>query len=204
MPTTKTPLRFYLITAVLWLGTASAFAQQYMPLPPNTVIGNVNNGPAAPGNAVTLDELTASLMREGRLVQGPTSATQGHAAVFGAGPTEIVDAGGIAGTGTVTSAQISGGDGINVATTSGANPCTSACNLTVGLTAERQTLPTIQTFTSGSGIYSAPAHVLWIEVYLVGGGSGGGGGNNNLLSTAGGQTCWNTTLHGAIVGRRRC
>lgn len=36
-----------------------------------------------------------------------------------------------AGTGTVTSAQISAGAGISVATTSGANPCVTSCNLTV-------------------------------------------------------------------------
>jgi hypothetical protein len=38
-----------------------------------------------------------------------------------------------AGTGTVTSAQISAGANISVATTSGANPCTSTCNLTVAV-----------------------------------------------------------------------
>lgn len=38
-----------------------------------------------------------------------------------------------AGTGTVTSAQISAGTGINVATTSGANPCVATCNLTISV-----------------------------------------------------------------------
>lgn len=190
---TKTPLRFYLLAALLWLSATPVLGQQYQELPPNSVIGNVNNGPSAPGNAVPLNELAASLMREGGLVQGPSSATAGHAVLFGATSTEIIDGGGLSGSGTVTSAQISGGAGINVTTTSGANPCTSSCNLTVGLSGARQTLPTIQTFTSGSGTYTTPGNVLWIEVFLVGGGSGGGGANNNTLSTVGGQTCWSTT-----------
>lgn len=100
----------------------------------------------------------------------------------------------IAGTGTVTSAQISAGTGIAVTTTSGANPCVATCNLTVGLTTARQTLPTVQSFTSGTNTaYTTPANVLWIEVWLVGGGSGGGGANNGSASTAGGNTCWNTS-----------
>lgn len=46
----------------------------------------------------------------------------------------------LAGTGTVTSAQISAGAGIAVATTSGANPCVSTCNLTVSQTLTNATL----------------------------------------------------------------
>lgn len=38
-----------------------------------------------------------------------------------------------AGTGTVTSAQLSAGAGINIATTSGANPCVATCNLTISV-----------------------------------------------------------------------
>jgi hypothetical protein len=39
----------------------------------------------------------------------------------------------LAGTGTVTSAQISAGAGITVTTTSGANPCVATCNLTIAV-----------------------------------------------------------------------
>lgn len=64
---------------------------------------------------------------------------------------------------------------------------------TLELTAARRTLPTKQVFTTGSGTYTTPANVLWIEIDLIGGGSGGGAGNSATLSTAGGNTCWNTT-----------
>lgn len=65
---------------------------------------------------------------------------------------------------------------------------------TLGLTAARRTLPTIQRFTSGSGTYTTPAGALWIEVLMVGGGAGGaGGGTGTPAGTNGGNTCWNTT-----------
>ena len=63
----------------------------------------------------------------------------------------------------------------------------------VQITAARRTLPTTQIFTSGSGTYTTPANVLWIEVRLIGGGGGGGaagtsagdggGGGNTTFST---------------------
>lgn len=56
--------------------------------------------------------------------------TSGHAATWDANG-NVQDGG--ATTGTVTSAQISAGPGINVTTTSGSNPCTSTCDLTVGV-----------------------------------------------------------------------
>jgi hypothetical protein len=50
------------------------------------------------------------------------------------------------------------------------------------------TTPTTQVFTSGSGTYTTPAGVLWLEVELIGGGGGGGaggtGGNNGTGGTA--------------------
>lgn len=54
--------------------------------------------------------------------------------------------------------------------------------------------PTTQTFLSGSGTYTTPANVTWIEAKLVGGG-GGGAGSGTTPSAAGngGGTCWNTT-----------
>lgn len=98
------------------------------------------------------------------------------------------------GSGTVTSAQISAGIGIAVATTSGANPCVTTCNLTVSLTAARQTLPTVQSFTTGTNAtYTTPANVLWIEIWVIGGGAGGAGGNNGSNSTAGNPSCWKTS-----------
>ncbi len=50
------------------------------------------------------------------------------------------------------------------------------------------TTPTTQIFTSGSGTYTTPAGVLWLEVELIGGGGGGGaggtGGNTGAAGTA--------------------
>src|SRR5712672_1727598 len=47
------------------------------------------------------------------------------------------------------------------------------------------TTPTTQVFTSGSGTYTTPAGVLWLEVELIGGGGAGGtGGNTGAAGTA--------------------
>lgn len=61
----------------------------------------------------------------------------------------------------------------------------------IELTAARRTLPTVQSFTSGSGTYTTPANTLWIEITMVGGGGGGSGSSTN--GGNGGDTCWNTT-----------
>jgi hypothetical protein len=72
--TTRT-LRFGLLAASLWLAAiSSAFAQTYMPIPPNSVIGNVQ-GQSGPAYAITFSELAAQLGRTGLLVQAPTLAT---------------------------------------------------------------------------------------------------------------------------------
>lgn len=56
------------------------------------------------------------------------------------------------------------------------------------ITAARRTLPTRQTFTSGSGTYTTPANCLWIEVEMVGGGGGSGGSGSTATSAGGGGT----------------
>lgn len=55
------------------------------------------------------------------------------------------------GTGTVTSAQISAGLGISVATTAGANPCITTCNLTVNQSLTNATLNTGVAGTPATG-----------------------------------------------------
>lgn len=51
------------------------------------------------------------------------------------------------------------------------------------------TLPTQQTFTSGSGTYTTPAGVKFIVVEMIGGGGGGGGSGTALTNSgAGGNT----------------
>ena len=68
-------------------------------------------------------------------------------------------------------------------------------NYQVSLTGGKQTLPTVQTFTSGSGTYTTPTGVLWIEVRMVGGGgSGSGSGTTSPNGSAGGDTTWSTML----------
>lgn len=73
------------------------------------------------------------------------------------------------------------------------NGITTSANA-IGLTAARRTLPTTQRFLSGSGTYTTPANVLWIEVQMLGGGGGAAGaGTGGGNGTAGGSTCWNTS-----------
>jgi hypothetical protein len=56
----------------------------------------------------------------------------------------------------------------------------------IQLTAARRTLPTVQTFTSGTAAtYTTPANCLWIEVYMVGGGGGGSGAASGTTAVAG-------------------
>lgn len=134
-------VRQKLVTLIFAISVAlaplAALGQQYMPLPPNSVIGNVNNGPAAPANAVPLNELAASLMRSGGLVQGPATATPGHVVVFGSSPTSIVDNGAVAGSGTVT--QVTCGPGLTGGTFSISGTCAQNGNYS-GLALQNCTL----------------------------------------------------------------
>jgi len=55
------------------------------------------------------------------------------------------------------------------------------------------TAATRQALTSGSGTYTTPANVVWIDVELVGGGGGGGAGNGGTNNAgAGGNTTFGT------------
>jgi hypothetical protein len=55
--------------------------------------------------------------------------------------------------------------------------------------------PTTQVFLSGSGTYTTPANVKWIEVEMIGGGSGGGGsGTSPGNGGAGGATTFGSSL----------
>ena len=59
--------RFYLLGLAVWLSAiASAGAQQYMPIPPNSVIGNVL-GQSGPSYAITFKELLPLLTNGGNL-----------------------------------------------------------------------------------------------------------------------------------------
>jgi hypothetical protein len=56
--------------------------------------------------------------------------------------------------------------------------------------------PTVQKFTSGSGTYTRPANVRYINVKMVGAGGGGGGGGTGSFGTggAGGNTTFGSSL----------
>jgi hypothetical protein len=78
------------------------------------------------------------------------------------------------------------------------NGITSTGNV-IQLTSARRTLPTTQSFTSGtSATYTTPSNVLWIEVEMIGGGGGGqGSGTSPGTGTAGGASsfvCGATTF----------
>lgn len=70
---------------------------------------------------------------------------------------------------------------------------------TIKLSDARQTLPTIQRFTSGSGTYNRPANVLWIRIRMIGGGGGGGGGSTNADGTSGSSGSASTFSGGSLV-----
>lgn len=98
------------------------------------------------------------------------------------------------GTGTVTSVVIAGTAG--TIAVSGTCTITTTGTCTIDLAAGRKTLPTVQTFTSGTAAtYTTPANCLWIEVYMVGGGGGGAGaqsGSSTVVGSAGGTSTFNS------------
>lgn len=63
-------------------------------------------------------------------------------------------------------------------------------------------VPTVQKFLSGSGTYTTPANVTWINVRMVGGGGGGGGSGttSGAAATDGTATTFGTTLLSAGGG----
>lgn len=101
--------------------------------------------------------------------------------------------------GTVSNVTITAGTGLAI---------TGTCNIsttgtcTPALSAARQTLPTTQTFTSGTAAtYTTPANTLWIEVEMIGGGGGGGGsGTTPGNGAAGTATTFSTLTAGAGGG----
>lgn len=106
-----------------------------------------------------------------------------------------------AGTGILTALGVNVGTAGSVVVNGGAlgtptsgvatNLTGTAAGLTAGgLTGARTTLPTIQRFTSGSGTYTTPANVLWIEIEGVGPGGGGGAATTNNGAAGVSATCW--------------
>lgn len=71
-------------------------------------------------------------------------------------------------------------------------------DLTVAQLAALLTLPTRQTFTSGSGTYTTPANCRWLRVRMVGGGGGGMGSGTASWGTGGNGG--STTFGGFTAG----
>lgn len=64
----------------------------------------------------------------------------------------------------------------------------------IQLSAARRTLPTRQTFTSGSvATYTTPTNALWLRVRIVGAGGGGGASNASTNGITGGTTTFGST-----------
>jgi hypothetical protein len=61
---TKSPLRFYLLAALLWISAMPALAQQYQEIPAHSLVGNLGFM-SNPGYAVTIPELVAALSAQG-------------------------------------------------------------------------------------------------------------------------------------------
>lgn len=61
------------------------------------------------------------------------------------------------------------------------------------------TLPTIQTFTSGSGTYTTPANCRYIKIKMVGGGGGGSGSATSAGNGGGGGNGGATTFGSSLL-----
>ena len=59
--------------------------------------------------------------------------------------------------------------------------------------------PTVQKFTSGSGTYTTPSGVTWIEVEMVGGGGGGSGSALDSGTAGNGGSGGNTTFGTSLL-----
>ncbi len=75
--------------------------------------------------------------------------------------------------------------GTPLSTTAANNTDTTQIATTAFVQAKSRVAPTVQNFTSGSGTYTTPANVKYIEVLMVGSG-GGGGGSGSAGGTAAG------------------
>jgi hypothetical protein len=133
----KTSPRFCLFTIAVWLSAWPAFGQQYQTLPPNSVVGNVQNQ-SNPSYAITFNELASQLMVNGGLVKGPAAAGPGHAALFGSTPSVLIDGGGVSGSGTVT--QVTCGAGLTGGTFTTSGTCALNTSLAAAAPQGRLTL----------------------------------------------------------------
>jgi hypothetical protein len=87
------------------------------------------------------------------------------------------------------------GDIVYDTSTSGFFGYASGSWVLLGATANPNHAPTVQKFTSGSGVYTTPAGVLYIHVEMAGGGGGGAGsGTTGGTGGTGGNTTFGSSF----------
>lgn len=97
---------------------------------------------------------------------------------------------------TPTTSTIGGGSTYVLGPGRSARIVSDGTNYLIASTGGVPTLPTVQTFLSGSGTWTSPsANVRWIRVRLIGGGGGGAGSGTGSPGTGGtgGDSTFNTT-----------
>jgi hypothetical protein len=153
------------------------------------------NGIVIGGGAGATPTSTAA-MTDGQLLVGQTSAAplpktiSGDVTVAASGAATIAND-------AVTNAKLA-----NMATQTIKGRTTAGTgdpeDLTPAQAAAMFTLPTVQTFTSGSGTYTKPSNCLYVIVRIVGGG-GGGGGSGTIGTSGNGGAGGNTTFGSSLL-----
>jgi hypothetical protein len=163
-------------------------------------------GGALPAHAVLMSEGAAAVAAVGPGAPGlplvgqgsgadPTFAPLGVAG-GGTGQTSLGAHGVLVGEGAGAVAAVGPGSAGQVLTSNGAGADPSFQTLSVSRTA-----PEVAVYTSGSGSYTTPSGVLYLEVELIGGGGGGSGsGTGSGAGGSGGATSFGTSFLSAGGG----
>lgn len=164
----------------------------------NTIKGNNTGSSAAPSN-LTGSQVTALLSNfVGDSGSGGTKGLVPAPAAGDAAAAKFLKADGTwtapAGSGTVTSVQVAGANGLSFS----GGPITGSGTITASLT-----VPKVTTYTSGSGTFTKTGSPLYIRVRMVGGGGGGSGSGTASWGAPGdgGNTTFGSSLLTANGGK---